>query len=98
MFVRKLFYPLFNFISIRHIHKHPPACYLSQKSIRNYINKGSLDVWDIYNITCNEENRYNIKNNIYTIEHIWPKSFLKNNRRKHLLSDENILNNFHYFF
>ena len=49
MFVRKLFYPIFNLISIRHIHTNPPSCYLSQKSIRNYINKGSLDVWDIYN-------------------------------------------------
>lgn len=96
MFVRKLFYPLFNFISIRHIHKHPPACYLSQKSIRNYINKGSLDVWDIYNITCNEENRYNIKNNIYTIEHIWPKSFLKNNlHSKHDLHNLGITSGFY---
>ena len=88
MFVRKLFYPLINYISIRHIHRHPPSCYLSQKSIRNYINKGSLDVWDIYNNSYNDDKLYNIRNNIYTIEHIWPKSFLKN----HLLSKHDLHN------
>ncbi len=88
MFFRKIFYPFLNFISIRHIHTNPPSCYLSQKSIRNYINKGYIDVWDIYNTSYNHDNLYNIRNNIYTIEHIWPKSFLKN----HLLSKYDLHN------
>lgn len=93
MFVRKLFYPILNFISIRYIRKNPPTCYLSQKSIRKYIDNGYLDVWDIYNTTSYDNNIYNantcnIKNNIYTIEHIWPKSFLK----KHLLSKYDLHN------
>tara|TARA_Y100000389_G_scaffold126855_2_gene124191 strand:+ start:9121 stop:9756 length:636 start_codon:yes stop_codon:yes gene_type:complete len=92
MFVRRLFYPLINYISIRHIHTNPPSCYLSQKSIRNYINKGSLDVWDIYNTSYNEDNLYNI----YTIEHIWPKSFLKNNlHSKHDLHNLGITSGFY---
>ena len=96
MFVRRLFYPLFNFISIRHIHTHPPSCYLSQKSIRKYINKGILNVWDIYNITYNEESKYNIINNVYTLEHIWPKSFLKNNiHSKHDLHNLGITSSFY---
>ena len=74
MFVRKLLYPLFNIISIRYIHTNHHSCYLSQKSIRNYINKDCLEIWDIYNI--------------YTLEHIWTKSFLKN----HLLSKHDLHN------
>ena len=93
MFTRKLFYPIFNFMSIRYIRTNPPSCYLSQKSIRKYIDKGYLDIWDIYNTTSDDintynANTYNIKNNIYTIEHIWPKSFLKN----HLLSKYDLHN------
>ena len=84
MFVRKLLYPLINIISIRYIHTNPPSCYLSQKSIRNYINKGCLEIWDIYNISYTHDNLYNI----YTLEHIWPKSFLKN----HLLSKHDLHN------
>ena len=96
MFFRKIFYPFLNFISIRHIHTNPPSCYLSQKSIRNYINKGYLDVWDIYNTSYNHYNLYNIRNNIYTIEHIWPKSFLKNNLlSKYDLHNLGITNSFY---
>jgi endonuclease I len=84
MFVRKLLYPLFNIISIRYIHTNHPSCYLSQKYIRNYINKGCLEIWDIYNISYTHDNLYNI----YTLEHIWPKSFLKN----HLLSKHDLHN------
>ena len=76
MFIRKIIYPIINFLSVRHIKTHPPECYLSQKSIRNYINNGNLLAWDLYN---NSNNNW-IKSNIYTIEHICPKSFLKKNR------------------
>ena len=76
MNIRNLLYPIFHFMSIRHIHNNPPKYYLSHKSIRNNINKGIIDIWDLYNATSNY---YNINNNIYTLEHIWPKSFLKNN-------------------
>ena len=72
MFVRKLLYPLFNIISIRYIHTNPPSCYLSQKSIRNYINKGCLEIWDIYNISYTHDNLYNI----YTLEHIWLNNYI----------------------
>ena len=76
MFIRKIIYPIINFLSVRHIKTHPPECYLSQKSIRNYINNGNLLAWDLYN----NSNHNWIKSNIYTIEHICPKSFLKKNR------------------
>lgn len=92
MFIKNIFYSLYNFLSIIHIKHNPPVCYLSQKSIRNYINNGNLLAWDIYNNSLN----FNLIDEIYTIEHIWPKSFLRNNiNSKYDLHNIGITNGFY---